>query len=950
MSMEEVEALYSPVPNAEITEEPKNSVVVDNEFVPEQLTFGLEDDINSKKLDKIPYDANVISVDENVSIDDFFNISSGKKEFDIKETNGIVEISEKDLKTTKIETLDSTELIDKKNYHFSPDNIVFGGAKTRYKANIEAIKTLQAIENEHRLATPEEQNTLAKYVGWGGIPQAFDQNNGDWLKEFTELKALLPGSEYSTARASTLTSFYTSPDIIQAMYKGLENFGFKGGNVLEPAMGVGNFFSLLPEEMQENSKLYGVELDSISGRISKQLYPNANIQVKGFEETNYNNNSFDIAIGNVPFGNFKVLDSKYDKYNFQIHDYFFAKAIDKVKPNGVVAFITSKGTLDKKDDKFRKYLAERCDLIGAVRLPNTAFKVSAGTDVTSDIIFLQKRETMTIETPNWVNLSQTEDGIPINSYFAEHPKMMLGKMAYDTRMFGENSNYTTLLPFENGNFTEDLNNAVSSLSAKINTVETKEKTQSAETVPADPNVRNYTHTLVNGDLYFRENEIMTKVTANGKTLDRMKGLHNVRISTLEVINAQVNGCTDEQLKALQGQLNSTYDSFVKSNGYISDSANAHCFENDDDYNTICALEMVDNEKKTIEKAQIFSQRTIKPTIEITEVDTAIEAMQVSLDTKGQIDIPYMSELCKQEPSEVISELSRQGQIYLNPEHYNEKEPLHGYEESSEYLSGNVREKLRIAQSYAEKYPDIFNGNVQALENVLPKKLEAPEISVRIGAAWIDVEDYNKFLTEYAKANTGGHYGHPVRRTRNGEYKIEGKNQDGSVAATSTYGTKRMSSYAVFENLLNQRDTIVRDKTVDENGNDKYIINQKETQLATEKARQMKEAFPKWLWENSDRREKYVERYNDLFNAIRGREYDGEHQSFPNMSPSIKLRTHQKAAIARAKYNGNTLLAHCVGAGKSFEMIAATQEKKRLGLINKACVVVPKHLTLQTASE
>ncbi len=846
----------------------------------------------------------------------------------------------------------------KTDYHFSPDDVISGGQKTKYKANIEAIQTLKAIEAEQRLATAAEQKILARYSGWGGIPQAFDNLNDNWSSEYAQLKALLSEDEYAAARESTLTSFYTPPQVIEAMHNTLNRFGFEGGNILEPALGVGSFFSLLPEKTRNSSRLYGVELDSVSGRIAKQLHQTADIQITGFENTKHNDNSFDVVLGNVPFGNFKIPDKRYDRYNFQIHDYFFGKAIDKVKPGGVVAFITSKGTLDKKDDKFRRYLAERCNLIGAVRLPNTAFKANAGTEVTSDIIFLQKRETMTIEEPDWISLSYTEDGIPVNKYFSDHPEMMIGRMAYDERMrgkFGDDSRVTTLLPYENRSFTEDLSTALSRLHAKIRPTVAlasfnDKKAATAEVIPADPSVRNYTHTLINDTLYFRENESMTKVSAPDKTLERIKGMHKVRNSVLEVINAQVNGCTDEQLKDLQKELNFVYDDFVKKNGYISDIANKSCFAIDDDYNTISALEIVDSEKKTVSKTELFSERTIRPTIEITQVDTSIEALQVSLDIKGCVDIPYMAQLCRQEPFSMISELTDKGMIFQRPEKYSADFMFDGYEEASEYLSGNVREKLKTASHYASINPELFSRNVTALEKVIPKTLEATEISVRIGASWIDIDDYNLFLQEYAKASTNTPYGYPVRRTRTGEYKISGKSQDGSVAATSTYGTKRMSSYAIFENLLNQRDTIVRDKIVNDNGTETYVINRKETQLATEKARQMKEAFPKWLWSNSSRRNRYVEKYNELFNSIKGRDYDGEHQSFPGMNPSIVLRTHQKSAIARAKYNGNTLLAHCVGAGKSFEMIASTMEKKRLGLINKACVVVPKHLTLQTASE
>lgn len=850
-------------------------------------------------------------------------------------------------------------------YHFNEKDVVTGGAKAKFKANVEAIQTLQKIEAENRYATPEEQAILAKYVGWGGIPQAFmtdkaaeniGGNLGEaaptgWETEQQQLRELLTPEEYAAARASTLTSFYTPPEVADGVYQALEQFGFKGGNVLEPSMGVGNFFSKMPENIRDNSKLYGVELDSISGRIAQQLYPNERIQIKGFEQTNFNNNSFDVVVGNIPFGDYKVTDKNYDKLNFKIHDYFAAKSVDKVKPGGVVALVTSKFTMDKQSEKARRYLAERCDLLGAVRLPNTAFKQSAGTEVTTDILFLKKRDTLTVEVPDWVYFTQTEDGIPCNKYFADNPDMVLGTMAWDERMkgkYGEDSKATTCIADESIPLSEQIKAAISKIEGTIETVRSEEmERDEADIIPADPSVRNFTHTIVDGQLYFRENEVMTKVTETGRTLDRMMGMHKIRQATMAVIDAQAGGCTDEELAKLQAELNSVYDKFRKAYGNITDSANERCFRQDDDYNTLAALEIVDTEKKTVEKAEIFSKRTIQPEVVITNVETPQEALQVSIDRIGRVDIEYMARLVGSTPEQVIKDLGTD--IFRNPAKIKDNDPLSGYEDASEYLSGNVREKLKIAQEYAAHIDSSFERNVDALKTVIPKDLEASEISVRIGANWIDVEDYNKFLREYAKADTSSWGGHPVIRTKMGEYKIEGKYQDRSVAANEVYGTSRMSSYHIFENLLNQRDIVVRDRK-EEDGKVWYEVNAKETQLAKEKARQMKEAFKSWIWEDIDRREKYVAKYNYLFNAIRGREYDGSHQSFPGMNPAIKLRPHQENAVLRAKLNGNTLLAHCVGAGKSFEMIAATMEKKRLGLINKGCVVVPKHLTLQMASE
>jgi len=857
-------------------------------------------------------------------------------------------IPDKDAKTEKVEK--PKKNVKASTYHFDPDNVVVGGAAARCDANIAAIETLLKIESEKRLATPEEQKIMARYSGWGGTAQAFVADNENvsadsWGARQTRLRELLTADEYTAARSSTLTSFYTPPEVIDSVYLALERFQFEGGNILEPSMGVGNFFAKMPDEMRADSKIYGVELDSISGRIAKQLYPEDNIQIKGFEKTTFKNNSFDVVIGNIPFGDYGIADKAYDKYHFKIHDYFAAKAVDKVKPGGIVAIVTSKFTMDKKNDKARKYLAERCDLLGAVRLPSGTFKDADS--VTTDIIFLKKRTTMTSVIPDWVHVTQTADGIPCNKYFADNPDMVLGTMAWDERMrgkYGADSKVTTCYANSDTPLAQQLINAISKIDGVIDTVETELDNGTAEILPADPTVRNFTHTIVDGDLYFRENEVMVKVTETGKSLERMKGLHTLRQATMELINAQADGCTDEQLAELQKKLNSTYDNFRTKFGNITDSANSRCFSNDDDYNTLAALEVVNVENKTVEKAAIFTKRTILPDIPVSKVDTALEALQVSMDRLGKVDILYMSQLTDTTPEKVIADLG--DEIFRDPAKVKDNDPYSGYTESSEYLSGNIRDKLRIARDHAEHIDSSYNKNVEALMKVVPKDLEASEISVRIGANWIDVADYNKFLNEYAHANT---YYYPVTRTKLGEYKIEGKTSDCSVAATETYGTQRMNSYQIFENLLNQRDILVRDRR-EEGDKVWYEINTKETQLAKEKARLMKEAFRNWLWEDMGRREKYVAKYNYLFNSIRGREYDGSHQTFPGMNASITLRKHQSNAIMRAKLGGNTLFAHEVGAGKSFEMVATVMEKKRLGLINKACVVVPKHLTLQMASE
>lgn len=831
------------------------------------------------------------------------------------------------------------------SFHITDEtDIGTGGLKTKFQNNIAAITTLKTIESESRSATPEEQKILAKYVGWGGMPQAFDHANEQWSKEYKQLRELLTDDEYKAAAESTLNAHYTSPEIIGAMYKALNNFGFNGGNVLEPAMGVGNFFGCMPESMNNDSRLYGVELDSLTGRIAQQLYPQADIRVQGFEKSDFPDNFFDAAIGNVPFGNYGVADRRYDKEHFLIHDYFFAKTLDKVAPGGVVAFVTSKGTLDKTNPKVREYLAKRADLIGAIRLPNNAFK-NANTEVTSDIIFLQKREKMAVEMPDWAYTGRNSDGMPINQYFIDHPDMVLGKLEYTTGAYGQE---VTCTPIEGEKLSEQLDRAVAKLRADMK-VQKREERQDKERgiIPATADVQNFTHTLVDGKLYFRENNVMTEVKQTGKDLERMKGLHGLRQTLRELIDAQSRSCSDEELHGLQAKLNTQYDSFKKEYGSINDRLNANVFRCDDDYNTLCSLEIVNAEKKTTQKSDIFTQRTIKPTVDVTHVETSQEAMQVSLDMKGRIDISYMAQLCDREPEQVVNELVQSNQIYLNPEKYVESEPLEGYEKSSEYLSGNVREKLRAAERAAKDNPELFGRNVAGLTDNLPKTIGAGDITTHLGASWIDVRDYERFLKEYIGRDLPGV---TLRRTSAGEYKVENKTFDKSVAATNTYGTERMSAYHIFENLLNHRDVTVKDRVDLGEDKYKYVVNTKQTQLATEKARQMNEAFSKWVWAKPERRDKYVTRYNELFNSIVGRHFDGSHQTFPGMSPYIQLKPHQKDAVARAKFGGNTLLAHCVGAGKSFEMIAATMEKKRLGLINKACVVVPKALVGQTANE
>lgn len=840
----------------------------------------------------------------------------------------------------------ANEEIKADNFHIEQAEQTSFGQKTRYTANIAAIKTLQQIESENRVATPEEQETLSKYVGWGGIPQVFDGENASWAKEYAELKELLAPNEYEAARGSVLNAHYTSPTVINAMYKALDNMGFKSGNVLEPAMGVGNFFGCMPETLREKTSLYGVELDGITGRIVRQLYPKADVQIKGFEKTEFPDNFFDVAVGNVPFGNYGVSDKRYDKEKFQIHDYFFAKTLDKVAPGGIIAFVTSKGTLDKLNTKAREYIAKRADLVGAIRLPNNAFKANANTEVTSDIIFLQKREKMAVEMPDWVYTAQNSDGITVNQYFLDHPEMILGTMSEDGKLYGGAN--TTCVPIEGAELSEQLDRAIENLKANITVKKIADDKQKMRgEIPATSDVRNFTHTIVDGKMYFRENNVMYEVEEKGVPLERMKAMHELRNTLRTLITAQEDRCSDGQLQTYQGILNEQYDAFVKKFGNINSRANSSVFSSDDDYNILCALENYDPETKIYSKSDIFTKRTIKAVTEVTGADTPQEALQVSLDLKGCVDVIYMSQLCGETSEKVTETLLGAGLIFKNPEKHDDEDKYYGYEEASEYLSGNIREKLRAAQKAAAETPE-FHLNVTALEKVLPEKIPASEISARIGVNWVDIDDYKQFMREYAQEDIRAIS--TLHRTMSGEYKIENKRINKGVASMSSFGTSRLSSLEIFERLLNNRDIIVKDRHEDTDGKVYYTVNTKETQLAQNKAAAMKEAFSRWFWEEPARREKYETRYNELFNSLVGREYDGSHQTFPGMSPFIKLNPHQLNAVQRAKLGGNTLLAHCVGAGKSFEMIAATMEKKRLGLINKACVVVPKQLVRQMANE
>lgn len=884
------------------------------------------------------------------------------------------------------DTINAVPKPDKRNFHYNLWELPKGGAKTRYKWNAEAIRLLKQIEAENRLATAEEQKTLSYYVGWGGLAEAFDEHNGNWSKEYAELKELLSEEEYTAARATVNNAFYTSPEIASCMHQALVQFGFRGGNVLEPSMGVGNFFGSIPTPLQ-GSRLYGVEVDSISGRIAKQLYQKADISITGFEKTSYPDNFFDVVIGNVPFGDYKLYDPKYNKYNFRIHDYFLAKAIDQVRPGGIVAFITTKGTLDKANPTVRKYLAERAELIGAIRLPNTAFKENAGTEVTADILFLQKRERKIDVEPDWVHLGYTAEGIPVNFYFAEHPEMMLGRMEYDTRIYGQDSRYTVCVnDDENFNMYEALNKAVRNMAAQITDFERLEESEeiSEDIIPADPDVRNYSFTFVEGKLYYRENSQMYKREVTPTIEDRIKLLDEIRQATRHLIDIQTEGCSEETLAAGQKVLNDKYDKFVAKHGAITSQNNARAFRDDSDYPLLCSLEEV-NEDGEVKKADMFYKQTIKAKTQIERVETAVEALNVSINEYGGVNIPFMLSIYQPDISKQIGELEAgagevvtlsdnaraeleravmieelEGVIFLNPNEYNENNPNAGWETSDEYLSGNVRDKLRVAKAMANEYPDLFRLNVSALEQVQPVDIDAADIDVRIGTTWIEPEDYEQFIYELlhtprrAQAVRSQWYNSGIQvhlNKINMEWFIENKSMDKrSVFATKTFGTARMDAYSIIEDTLNLKTVTVRDRIDDGDGKYHYVINKNETMLAREKQNQIKEKFKEWLFSDPDRRAKYVTYYNETFNNIRLREYDGSHLQFPGMNPEIELKPHQKNAVARILMGGNTLLAHCVGAGKSFEMMAACMEQKRLGLANKTIMVVPKPLIGQTASE
>ncbi len=823
----------------------------------------------------------------------------------------------------------------KLDFHITDDGLGHGGAKTKYGFNVAAIRTLQAIDAETRMATAKEQEILSRYVGWGGIPQAFDTENASWASEYAELKGLLTEEEYESARSSTLNAHYTSPTVIKAIYQAIENMGFKNGNVLEPACGIGNFFGLVPESMS-GCKLYGVELDGITGRIAKQLYQSANIAVQGFEDANLPDSFFDLAIGNVPFGSYGMADKRYDKNHFLIHDYFFAKTLDKVRPGGIVAFITSKGTLDKKNSAVRKYIAQRADLIGAIRLPNNAFTANAGTQVTSDILFLQKRDRPVEADPDWVHLSQTGDGVPINSYFAENPDMVLGTMAFDDMMYGNRSE-TTCKPFEDADLSDQLRVAIENIHAVLTDYEQDELEENeTESIPADPDVRNFSFALVDGQIYYRENSRMNKIEVSVTAGNRIRGMTELRDCTRRLIEYQLEGYPDAVIMQEQQNLNALYDAFTKKYDLLSSRANKMAFEDDSSYCLLCSLEVIDENGELERKADMFTKRTIKQHTVVTSVDTPSEALAVSLSEKACVDLPYMAGLTGLSEDELIKEL--EGVIFLNPANQ-------WYETADEYLSGNVREKLRAAKELAEN-DAAYAANVTALEAVQPQDLTAGEIDVRLGATWLPQEDIHQFVLEflrpsyYAENKIKVHYS-PYTASWN----IEGKKADyDGVLANTTFGTDRINAYQIIEQTLNLKDVRIFDKKIDADGKEIRVLNRKETTVAQQKQQQIKDAFREWIWKDHSRRERLVRLYNNKFNSVRPREYDGSHLTFPGINPEITLRSHQVNAIAHILYGGNTLLGHVVGAGKTFEMVAAAMESKRLGLCHKSLFVVPNHLT------
>ena len=838
------------------------------------------------------------------------------------------------------------------NFHITDDHLGEGGAKQKYARNIEAIRTLFKLEEEHRGATAEEQQVLSQYVGWGGLPDAFDPDKSNWSKEYTELKGLLSEDEYAAARGSVLNAHYTSPTVIRGIYDAVERMDFRSGNILEPSMGVGNFFGMLPDSMAD-SRLYGVELDSITGRIAKKLYPQADITVAGFETTD-RRDFYDLAVGNVPFGQYKVNDKAYNKLGFSIHNYFFAKAIDQVRPGGIVAFVTSRYTMDSKDSTARKHIAERADLLGAIRLPNNAFRANAGTDVVSDIIFLQKRDRPIDHEPDWVQLGKTEDGFAINQYFADHPEMVLGALSTESTQYGREE--LTVAPLEGISLADQLAEAVQHIegqytAAEVDTPDIAEEEAARRTLPADPEVKNFSYTVVDGEVFYRENSVMTQVELSDTAKGRVTGMVELRQIVNDLIDQQLNDYPDEDIKATQERLNAAYDAFTTKYGLLNDRKNGRLFEQDSSYYLLCSLENLDEQGQLKSKAAMFTKRTIRPERTVTSVDTPSEALAVSIGERGKVDLPYMAELLgiPGEYGRITTELS--GVIFKDPA-ADPTDPEAGWQMADEYLSGDVRAKLRMAQFAAETNPE-FVVNVDALTKAQPRELEASEIDVRLGATWLSPDIIQKFMTETFQIPYYLRHAVKVRYSPyTAEWRVEGKTATGrgDIISSETYGTSRANAYKILEETLNLKDVRIYDTIEDAEGKPKRVLNKRETMLAQQKQQVIKDAFANWVWQDPQRRIALVKQYNELFNSTRPREYDGSHIKFVGMNPEITLREHQRNAIAHVLYGGNTLLAHEVGAGKTYEMAASAMEAKRLGLCQKSLFVVPNHLTEQWASE
>ena len=864
-----------------------------------------------------------------------------------KEPEPVVPAWEQKKKVKGFDLHPDVSMAERHTFNLRENEVETVGKKERFRRNIMAIQLLKKCQEENRFATPEEQIILSKYVGWGGLSEAFDENNSAWATEYLELSSVLTPEEYASARESTLTAFYTPPEVITAIYKAMEQMGFKEGNLLEPSCGIGNFIGMLPDAMQD-SKIYGVELDTISAGIAQQLYQKTTIAAQGFEETNLPDSFFDGVVGNVPFGDFKVLDKRYDKHKFLIHDYFFAKSLDKLRPGGVMALVTSKGTMDKETLAVRKYIAQRAELLGAIRLPNNTFKGNAGTEVVSDILILQKRDRLIDIEPDWVHLDADENGIKMNSYFVQHPEMILGEMKMVSGRFGMEA---TCVPYENADLAAQLDEAVANIHGEITEYEVEEELEEEDnSIPADPTVRNFSYTVVDNKIYYRENSRMTPVEVSATAENRIKGMIAIRNSVRTLIELQTEDYPDSEIKAEQERLNRLYDTFSGKYGLINSRANTSAFSQDSSFSLLSALEIIGEDGELERKADMFSKRTIKPHTPVTSVDTASEALAVSLGEKATIDMDYMMELSGKSENEIFEDLK--GVIFLNPlyEYGNSYEPK--YLMADEYLSGNVREKLKIAKNSAELYPEDYKVNVEALQKVQPKDLTASEISVRLGATWLPPDDVQEFIfhlletPRYAQWNIKVHFS-PFTS----EWNIESKSYDkGNVRAYNTYGTSRINAYKIIEETLNLKDVRIFDYIEDDEGKKKAVLNKKETAIAQSKQEMIKQEFQDWIWSDPERRERLCKSYNEKFNSVRPREYDGSHIIFNGMNPEIELREHQKNAVAHILYGGNTLLAHAVGAGKTFEMVAAAQESKRLGLCNKSLFVVPNHLTEQWAAE